>query len=95
VILLRLCLSEGCDTSPALLCADGCSMIDRRMVGCPPQSSYFCFLVPLMSTTNLSLNCILASPVSFITETARAHMKIYRISFPLGSIGGTIYRMLL
>ncbi|RCV05682.1 hypothetical protein SETIT_1G102700v2 [Setaria italica] len=30
-LILRLCLSEGCDTSPALLCADGCSMIDRRM----------------------------------------------------------------
>ncbi|GJM90091.1 hypothetical protein PR202_ga06338 [Eleusine coracana subsp. coracana] len=30
-LVLRLCLSEGCDTSPALLCADGCSMIDRRM----------------------------------------------------------------
>ncbi|KAK3152045.1 hypothetical protein QOZ80_2BG0153580 [Eleusine coracana subsp. coracana] len=30
-LILRLCLSEGCDTSPALLCADGCSMIDRKM----------------------------------------------------------------
>ncbi|KAG2656042.1 hypothetical protein PVAP13_1KG049577 [Panicum virgatum] len=30
-LILRLCFSEGCDTSPALLCADGCSMIDRRM----------------------------------------------------------------
>jgi hypothetical protein len=57
-LILRLCLSEGCDTSPALLCADGCSMIDRRMVGCPP---YFCFLimfddvslVPLMSCYKL------------------------------------------
>ena len=60
-LILRLCLSEGCDTSPALLCADGCSMIDRRMVGCPPQFSYLCSLiifdivshVPLTSYYNL------------------------------------------
>ncbi|CAI0438374.1 unnamed protein product [Linum tenue] len=40
IILLRaytkstgsLCLSEGFDTFPTLLCADGCCMIDRRMV---------------------------------------------------------------
>lgn len=31
-LILKLCLSEGFDTSPALLCADGCSMVDRRMV---------------------------------------------------------------
>ncbi|KAL6007711.1 Alkaline/neutral invertase cinv2 [Asimina triloba] len=32
-LVLALCLSEGFDTFPTLLCADGCSMIDRRMVG--------------------------------------------------------------
>ncbi|KAL6010632.1 Alkaline/neutral invertase cinv2 [Asimina triloba] len=31
-LVLSLCLSEGFDTFPTLLCADGCSMIDRRMV---------------------------------------------------------------
>ncbi|CAI0382703.1 unnamed protein product [Linum tenue] len=31
-LILSLCLSEGFDTFPTLLCADGCSMIDRRMV---------------------------------------------------------------
>lgn len=31
-LILELCLSEGFDTFPTLLCADGCSMIDRRMV---------------------------------------------------------------
>lgn len=31
-LLLNLCLSDGFDTFPTLLCADGCSMIDRRMV---------------------------------------------------------------
>lgn len=30
-LILELCLSEGFDTFPTLLCADGCSMIDRRM----------------------------------------------------------------
>lgn len=32
-LILSLCLSEGFDTFPTLLCADGCCMIDRRMVG--------------------------------------------------------------
>jgi hypothetical protein len=31
-LILNLCLSEGFDTFPTLLCTDGCSMIDRRMV---------------------------------------------------------------
>mgnify|MGYP000653881424 FL=1 len=31
-LILNLCLSEGFDTFPTLLCADGCSMVDRRMV---------------------------------------------------------------
>ena len=54
-LILRLCLSEGCDTSPALLCADGCSMIDRRMVGCPPQFSYLCFLIIFDIVSHVSL----------------------------------------
>ena len=35
-LILALCLSEGFDTFPTLLCADGCSMIDRRMVSLYP-----------------------------------------------------------
>ncbi len=31
-LILTLCLSDGFDTFPTLLCADGCCMIDRRMV---------------------------------------------------------------
>ncbi|KAK8648921.1 hypothetical protein V6N13_129663 [Hibiscus sabdariffa] len=31
-LILSLCLSEAFDTFPTLLCADGCCMIDRRMV---------------------------------------------------------------
>ncbi|KAL3536690.1 hypothetical protein ACH5RR_000056 [Cinchona calisaya] len=30
-LILNLCLADGFDTFPTLLCADGCSMIDRRM----------------------------------------------------------------
>ncbi|XP_045820460.1 probable alkaline/neutral invertase B [Trifolium pratense] len=30
-LILDLCLSEGFDTFPTLLCTDGCCMIDRRM----------------------------------------------------------------
>ncbi|CAM6086707.1 unnamed protein product [Calypogeia fissa] len=30
-LILTLCLSDGFDTFPTLLCADGCCMIDRRM----------------------------------------------------------------
>ncbi|CAK9233471.1 hypothetical protein BDL97_07G110300 [Sphagnum fallax] len=30
-LILELCLSDGFDTFPTLLCADGCCMIDRRM----------------------------------------------------------------
>ncbi|KAK3036063.1 hypothetical protein RJ639_029816 [Escallonia herrerae] len=31
-LILNLCLADGFDTFPTLLCADGCSMIDRRMI---------------------------------------------------------------
>ena len=30
-LILTWCLSEGFDTFPTLLCADGCCMVDRRM----------------------------------------------------------------
>eukprot|EP00250_Pteridium_aquilinum_P032811 c4697_g1_i1 orf=473-2161(-) len=30
-LILNLCLAEGFDTFPTLLCADGCCMVDRRM----------------------------------------------------------------
>lgn len=36
-LILSLCLSEGFDTFPTLLCADGCCMIDRRMVWFSPS----------------------------------------------------------
>lgn len=40
-LILSLCLSDGFDTFPTLLCADGCSMIDRRMVSFPYHLIYF------------------------------------------------------
>ena len=55
-LILTLCLSEGFDTFPTLLCADGCSMVDRRMVSYP-------------SSLNLSLSfvhvCVLGLLVYF------------------------------
>lgn len=40
-LILALCLSEGFDTFPTLLCTDGCCMIDRRMVCSPCLLSKF------------------------------------------------------
>lgn len=54
-LILALCLSEGFDTFPTLLCADGCSMIDRRMVRFTVSHS-FCFLCFLLSYS-LSIVC--------------------------------------
>lgn len=47
-LILSLCLSEGFDTFPTLLCADGSSMIDRRMVG-----SFFFFIFHFFSIIHL------------------------------------------
>ena len=50
-LILSLCLSEGFDTFPTLLCADGCSMIDRRMV------RYFLFILfKQLQTTVVTCN---------------------------------------
>lgn len=48
-LILALCLSEGYDTFPTLLCADGCSMIDRRMVSFVTLSDFRHFLVERVS----------------------------------------------
>ncbi|KAL6531872.1 hypothetical protein OROMI_028235 [Orobanche minor] len=42
-LILSLCLSEGFDTFPTLLCADGCCMIDRRMMGLEKYTCSFPF----------------------------------------------------
>jgi hypothetical protein len=59
-LILNLCLSDGFDTFPTLLCADGCAMIDRRMV---------CFLAakcrPLCSCNGWSFCYQCKFPLSF------------------------------
>ncbi|KAK4758451.1 hypothetical protein SAY87_019752 [Trapa incisa] len=48
-LILTLCLSEGFHTFPTLLCTDGCSMIDRRMVReYPNQCSIHMHLSPFL-----------------------------------------------
>lgn len=44
-LIFTLCLSEGFDTFPTLLCVDGCCMIDRRMV----RDVFFDFFVSYAS----------------------------------------------
>ncbi|KAI3888791.1 hypothetical protein MKX03_002070 [Papaver bracteatum] len=46
-LILTLCLSEGFDTFPTLLCADGCCMIDRQMgiYGYPVEIQALFFMV--------------------------------------------------
>ncbi|KAJ4963131.1 hypothetical protein NE237_023070 [Protea cynaroides] len=65
-LILTLCLSEGFDTFPTLLCADGCSMVDRRMgvYGYPIeiQALFFmalrCALAMLKADSNEGKECI-------------------------------------
>ncbi|WOG81945.1 hypothetical protein DCAR_0101103 [Daucus carota subsp. sativus] len=52
-LILDLCLSEGFDTFPTLLCADGCSMIDRRM-------GIYGYPIEIQALFYMSLKCSLA-----------------------------------
>ncbi|KAL8110841.1 putative alkaline/neutral invertase D [Apium graveolens] len=52
-LVLSLCLSEGFDTFPTLLCADGCSMIDRRM-------GIYGYPIEIQALFYMSLKCSLA-----------------------------------
>ncbi|KAK1371813.1 Alkaline/neutral invertase [Heracleum sosnowskyi] len=52
-LILSLCLSEGFDTFPTLLCADGCSMIDRRM-------GIYGYPIEIQALFYMSLKCSLA-----------------------------------
>uniref|UniRef100_A0AAU8GSA3 Alkaline/neutral invertase n=1 Tax=Anoectochilus roxburghii TaxID=569774 RepID=A0AAU8GSA3_9ASPA len=52
-LILALCLSEGFDTFPTLLCADGCSMIDRRM-------GIYGYPMEIQALFFMSLRCALA-----------------------------------
>nr|GEV90887.1 probable alkaline/neutral invertase D [Tanacetum cinerariifolium] len=57
-LILNLCLSEGFDTFPTLLCADGCSMIDRRMgiYGYPIEIQALFFMALRCSLAMLKLD---------------------------------------
>ncbi|KAJ6817301.1 putative alkaline/neutral invertase D [Iris pallida] len=52
-LVLSLCLSEGFDTFPTLLCADGCSMIDRRM-------GVYGYPIEIQALFFMALRCALA-----------------------------------
>lgn len=52
-LIMTLCLSEGFDTFPTLLCADGCSMIDRRM-------GIYGYPIEIQALFFMSLRCALA-----------------------------------
>ncbi|KAI9098493.1 hypothetical protein K1719_025118 [Acacia pycnantha] len=52
-LILTLCLSEGFDTFPTLLCADGCSMIDRRM-------GIYGYPIEIQALFFMALRCALA-----------------------------------
>ncbi|KAF8685872.1 hypothetical protein HU200_043785 [Digitaria exilis] len=80
-LILRLCLSEGCDTSPALLCADGCSMIDRRMgiYGYPIEIQALFFMAMRCALSMLKQDSD-ADFVSHITKRIKAlsyHLHSY------------------
>ncbi|WOL02338.1 hypothetical protein Cni_G11057 [Canna indica] len=52
-LILTMCLSEGFDTFPTLLCADGCSMIDRRM-------GVYGYPIEIQALFFMALRCALA-----------------------------------
>nr|GMD57790.1 probable alkaline/neutral invertase D [Ipomoea batatas] len=52
-LILSLCLLEGFDTFPTLLCADGCSMIDRRM-------GVYGYPIEIQALFFMALRCALA-----------------------------------
>ncbi|XP_010455341.1 PREDICTED: alkaline/neutral invertase CINV2 [Camelina sativa] len=52
-LILSLCLSEGFDTFPTLLCADGCSMVDRRM-------GVYGYPIEIQALFFMSLRCALS-----------------------------------
>ncbi|XP_071737840.1 probable alkaline/neutral invertase D [Rutidosis leptorrhynchoides] len=81
-LILTLCLSEGFDTFPTLLCADGCSMIDRRMgiYGYPIEIQALFFMALRCSLAMLKLDEEGKEFVERITKRLHAlsfHMRSY------------------
>ncbi|KAH7685401.1 Beta-fructofuranosidase protein [Dioscorea alata] len=80
-LILSLCLSEGFDTFPTLLCADGCSMIDRRMgiYGYPIEIQALFFMALRCALTMLKHD---AEGKEFIERIVR---RLHALSFHMRS----------
>ncbi|CAM8998727.1 unnamed protein product [Rhodiola kirilowii] len=81
-LILSLCLSEGFDTFPTLLCADGCSMIDRRMgvYGYPIEIQALFFMALRCALTLLKQDSEGKEIVELIVKRLHAlsyHMRSY------------------
>ncbi|XP_076900217.1 putative alkaline/neutral invertase D [Bidens hawaiensis] len=81
-LILTLCLSEGFDTFPTLLCADGCSMIDRRMgiYGYPIEIQALFFMALRCSLSMMKLDTEGKEFVERIMKRLHAlsfHMRSY------------------
>ncbi|KAF6139416.1 hypothetical protein GIB67_026258 [Kingdonia uniflora] len=81
-LILALCLSEGFDTFPTLLCADGCSMVDRRMgvYGYPIEIQALFFMALRAALTMLKHDTEGKEFVERITTRLHAlsyHMRSY------------------
>ncbi|THU67719.1 hypothetical protein C4D60_Mb05t27680 [Musa balbisiana] len=81
-LILTLCLSEGFDTFPTLLCADGCSMIDRRMgiYGYPIEIQALFFMALRSALTMLKHDSEGKEFVELIVKRLHAlsyHMRTY------------------
>ncbi|KAK4401476.1 putative alkaline/neutral invertase B [Sesamum angolense] len=74
-LILSLCLSEGFDTFPTLLCADGCSMIDRRMV-----SALFYTTLPYQNINSYARGsdaCLFHVLLLFLPSTLSSYYIVY------------------
>ncbi|CAL8995552.1 unnamed protein product [Prunus brigantina] len=81
-LILSLCLSEGFDTFPTLLCADGCCMIDRRMgvYGYPIEIQALFFMALRCALVLLKQDNVGKEFVKRITDRLHAlsyHMRSY------------------
>ncbi|KAK9946936.1 hypothetical protein M0R45_012375 [Rubus argutus] len=81
-LILSLCLSEGFDTFPTLLCADGCCMIDRRMgvYGYPIEIQALFFMALRCACLLLKQDDVGKEFVERITDRLHAlsfHMRSY------------------
>ncbi|XP_042419820.1 probable alkaline/neutral invertase D [Zingiber officinale] len=74
-LILALCLSEGFDTFPTLLCADGCSMIDRRM-------GVYGYPIEIQALFFMALRCAL----SMLKEDGEGKEFIERIDIRLQAL---------